>query len=206
VVSISLVGSAAQGRTVTRSGARIGDRLGVTGELGAGAGGLALTKAPAAVAGPLVRQESARAMLAAHARPVARLGEAHILAAAGATAMMDISDGLGLDLSRLCEASSVGARLDLGSIPVASGLALLAEPLGLEPMALALGGGEDFELLAAMPASGVEPARLELSERYAVTLTDVGEVVDAFAGTVSVDDDGVEVPLAPSGWDHFADG
>lgn len=119
-----------EGSPVLRSGASPGDRLVVTGPLGASAAGLRLLRAGA--------REPAAA-IAAHRRPRARLAEGVVARRAGATAMMDVSDGLGIDLHRLAEASGVGVSLD--TVPVADG-ATEEE---------ALGGGEDFELVIATP-------------------------------------------------------
>lgn len=113
---------------VLRSGASPGDRLVVTGPLGASAAGLRLLRDG-------VRTPASA--IAAHVRPRARLVEGVVARRAGATAMMDVSDGLSLDLDRLVRASGVGAVLD--DVPVAEG-ATEEE---------ALGGGEDFELLIA---------------------------------------------------------
>lgn len=118
------------GPPVLRSGASPGDRLVVTGPLGASAAGLRLLRAGA--------REPASA-IAAHIRPRARLQEGMAARRAGATAMMDVSDGLALDLDRLAEASGVGVALH--ALPVAEG-ATEEE---------ALGGGEDFELVIATP-------------------------------------------------------
>ncbi len=204
VVSVAVVGEVAPGRFVTRSGAMPGDRVVVTGSLGASAGGLALARArPGEVSGALVSKWG-RALVAAHLRPVARVGEGRTLAEHGATAMIDVSDGLALDLSRLCGASGVGARVRLDGIPVAPGLDALSGVLpsaGL-PLDLALGGGEDYELVATMPPSEVEPARLTLDERFGVALTDIGEIVER-AGLTAVEPDGTERPLDPRGWDHL---
>ena len=172
-VTVTVTGEVAPGRAVRRDGAKPGDLLVVTGALGAAAAGLR-----AARAGDVSHPE----LLRAHFRPVARVGEAHVLARHGATAMIDVSDGLGLDLSRLCAASEVGARMLLADVPVA--------------------GGEDYELLATLPPEGLEPARGELRETFGVALTAIGEVVEGLA-LVAVDADGDERPLEPEGWDHF---
>jgi thiamine-monophosphate kinase len=202
VLSVTVVGEVAPGRALTRSGAQVGDEIVVTGSLGGAAGGLALSRAsdPALVSRPW-----ARPLLEAFERPVARVGEAQVLARAGATAMMDLSDGLAKDLSRLCLASGVGARVRLGDVPIAPALVEGAEALAVDALTLALSGGEDYELLATMPADEVEGARDELREGFGVALAEVGGIVEG-TGMVAVGPDGVERELEPAGWDHFASG
>lgn len=202
VVSVTVVGHVAPGRAIRRSGARIGDAIVVTGQLGAAAGGLALSRAHPSRAAAALSRPWGRELAGALARPVARVGEARTLAQAGASAMMDLSDGLAKDLARLCRASGVGARVELARVPVAAGLAAGAETLGVDALALALGGGEDYELLATLPPEAVGPAREALAERFGVPLAEIGRIVEG-AGLVGVDADGREVPLEPVGWDHF---
>ncbi|HZB78710.1 MAG TPA: AIR synthase-related protein, partial [Actinomycetota bacterium] len=121
-----------------------------------------------------------------------RVGEAGILSTHGVTSMMDVSDGLAIDLSRLCRASGAGARVEIERVPVHPA-ATAAE---------ALEGGEDYELLATLPDSGaVEDARSELREGFGVSLSDIGAIIEE--GLVAVDDDGAERPLRTEGWDHF---
>ena len=186
-ISITMTGEVAPGRAVLRSGARPGDRLVVTGELGGSAAGLRFTR--------LRRRptQEQREAIRRHLRPTARVGEGGVLARHGASAMIDISDGLSLDLSRLLKASGVAARLELGRVPVAH-LATLED---------ALGGGEDYELLATLPdPDAVEAAAVELKEAFGVSLSEIGEVVQGH-GALVVGDDGSEHPLQPTGWDHF---
>jgi thiamine-monophosphate kinase len=201
VISVTVVGEVAAGRAVTRSGARPGDLVVVTGSLGAAAGGLALSGRPAAEAARALSAPWGRTLLDALVRPVARVGEGQTLGQGGATAMMDLSDGLAKDLTRLCAESGVGVRLDLGSIPVSPALLEAAPVLGVDPLELALGGGEDYELLATIDATDADHARAQLADRFGVTLTEVGVIIEE--GLVAVGADGVERTLEPKGWDHF---
>ncbi len=202
-VSVAVVGEVAPGRAVLRSGAGVGDRIVVTGSLGAAAGGLALSRAEGPVAGAALSEPWGRQLAEALARPTARVGEAQLLARSGVTAMMDLSDGLAKDLSRLCIASDVGARITIDDVPVAPAVVLGAEALGIDAVALALSGGEDYELLATIPPDAYGVARAELLDTFGVDLTDVGEIVEG-SGVVGEGADGAEEPLAPAGWDHFA--
>jgi thiamine-monophosphate kinase len=118
--------------------------------------------------------------------------------------MMDLSDGLAKDLSRLCLESGVGARVELEKVPVAPALREGAQLLGVDPLELAIGGGEDYELLATIDLADLDPARGELDERFGVTLTEVGGILEE--GFIAVDAEGNESALEPKGWDHFSDG
>lgn len=193
-IAVTVGGEVAPGRAVLRSGARPGDALVVTGELGAAAGGRMLEERP-----DLVGSHWARGLLEAHHRPVARVAEGFILAGAGASAMMDVSDGLLLDASRLCAASGVGARLDLDAVPVAADLRPLAGAMGIDALDLALRGGEDYELLAAVAPEAVEGLIEAFADRTGTSLTRIGEIVAA-DGLM----DASGAALEPAGWDHFA--
>ena len=185
-IAVTVTGEVAPGKAVRRSGARPGDRVVVTGELGGSAAGLRLSDAA-------TTNEQQVALVRRHLRPTARVGEGGVLAAHGATAMMDVSDGLAIDLSRLTRASHVGAKVVIGDVPVAAGATLDD----------ALGGGEDYELLATLPGDGaLEAARGELKEGFGVPLTEIGRIV-AGEGLTAIEPDGTERPLEPTGWDHF---
>ncbi len=203
IVSITVAGEVAPGRAVTRSGARPGDLIAVTGSLGAAAGGLALSRAAAPKAAEALSRPWGRLLLDALARPVARVGEGQTLARCGATAMMDLSDGLAKDLSRMCRDSGVGASVRTSDVPIAPALRDGAAVLELDPLALAIGGGEDYELLATLAPADAAVAEEVLDERFGVSLTVVGAVVEG-PGMVAVGPDGSETPLEPAGWDHFA--
>lgn len=203
VLSVTVIGEVGAGRAVTRAGARPGDVLVVTGSLGGSAGGLWVARERHDRQSEALSSRWGRALVALHERPVARVGEGQTLAAAGATAMIDLSDGLALDLARLCAESGVGARIGLDAIPLTEGLEELGGLIDAEPLDLALHGGEDYELLAALPADAVEPVREALRERFGTPLTQIGEVTPG-RDVVAVGDDGSEDQLEPKGWDHFA--
>jgi len=142
VISITVIGDTVSAKPVTRSGARPGDDIYVTGTLGGSAGGLELLKS--GVAGGEGSPE--QALVFRHLLPVPRVGEGVALAEAGlATAMIDISDGLSSDLGHILEQSGVGAEIQECSIPVSDEL---PDVLGKKKaLNLALHGGEDYELL-----------------------------------------------------------
>jgi thiamine-monophosphate kinase len=203
VISVAVTGEVVRGGEVTRAGASPGDRIVVTGALGAAAGGLMLLRAPAHDVAQAASSDWARSLVEAHLRPVARVGEGQTLAQSGATAMIDVSDGLAKDLGRLCEASGVAAAVVLADVPVALTLKQLADALpDLDPLALALGGGEDYELLATLPPEAVPSVEAKLAERFGTQLTEIGEIREG-TGLVAVEADGTERPLEPKGWDHF---
>jgi thiamine-monophosphate kinase len=182
-VTVIVTGEVAPGRALLRSGARPGDVLAVTGSLGASAAGLRVARRGGAPA------EKDRPLLRAHFRPVARVGEAGVLARHAATAMIDVSDGLTLDLSRLLSASGVGGRIATSDVPIAEG-ATSQE---------ALAGGEDYELIVTLPPDEFEGARTELRETFGVPLTKFGDIVEG-SGMTEVSS---EQTIDAAGWDHF---
>jgi thiamine-monophosphate kinase len=178
------------GDPVRRSGAKVGDALAVTGPLGRAAAGvnLLLSQNPKKVS-----PEDAIECMDAHRRPSARVAEGRALQRAGAHAAIDVSDGLGSDVRRLCEASGVGAELDLHRLPVADEVQRIADARGWDAVQMVLGGGEDLELLVALPR--------EMLETIDTDLIEVGRIVED--QSVWLVHNGEREELPPAGYDHF---
>jgi thiamine-monophosphate kinase len=201
VVDVTVLGKVPRGAALTRSGGRPGDRLLVTGTLGAAAAGLLAVRDPAAVGGlpPAVLARVREALV----RPEPRVAEGRALASTGdVTALLDISDGLAADLGHLCAASGTGAVVEAESLPVDDATRAVAAALGRDPLPLALGGGEDYQLLCAVRPEGVERVRTAVAQ-VGGSATPIGYLTDATEGMRLRHRDGTLEALAPVGWDHL---
>jgi thiamine-monophosphate kinase len=178
-------------RPVSRVGAAPGEGVWLTGGLGG---------ARAALSAWLRGATPAPAARAAFAHPVPRLAAGRALAAAGATAMLDLSDGLGGDAAHLAAASACALEIDLTLLPLHPDVLEAARLEGLAPARFAAQGGEDYELLATMPASFGSAAAARIADETGVALTRVGMVVAGSGARFLLA--GEEVPLR--GFDHFA--
>jgi thiamine-monophosphate kinase len=198
MINVTLLGEAFAPRL--RSTARAGDAIAVTGTLGRSAAGLAVLELEAAPAG--VDTAQLAEVTGAHLRPRPRVREGEWLAAAGGvTAMMDLSDGLGLDLPRLLGESGVGAGVDVDRLPIDAAARTVAAALGADAAAWATGGGEDYELLLTCEAPALARLQRGLAEACGTRLTQIGEITTTprlrwFSG-------GLEVAVA-RGYEHFA--
>jgi thiamine-monophosphate kinase len=173
-VAMTVVGHASTaGELVTRGGASSGDLVAVTGELGGAAAGLRLLEG---VAPSGLSEQTAEALRSRQLEPQPRLAEGRALAASGATAMIDISDGLGADAGHIAEESGLRLEIDLDSLPLAAGVREVADAGGEDPLELATGAGEDYELLACLPEESIESARAAVAEAGG-TLTAIGRCV-----------------------------
>lgn len=212
-LALTVVGHAARpDDLVGRGGARPGDALVLTGEIGGAGAGLVLLQNPDLSADPAFSapiggtndgstNEMGAALLSRQLEPRPRLDAGRALAAAGATAMIDLSDGLGADAGHLAERSGVRLRIDAEAVPLATGVREVAVLAERDPWRLALGGGEDYELLATVPAERLEEATGAVREAEGIELTAIGEAV---AG------EGVEIKLPggealePEGFDQLS--
>ena len=203
VIDSIVVGECAAGTAVMRSGARIGDQIFVTGSLGAAAAGLRLIDRGAHLAEQNLGDDDSQKLdhiLLRQLRPEPRVGWGIVLGDEGlATAMIDLSDGLSSDLNRLCVASEVGALIDSSLLPIDSYVTELCGRRALDPLQLALHGGEDFELLFTVKPGDVArlPRRVD-----GVEINRIGEITAAQEG-VKISEGTRVWELKPGGWVHF---
>jgi thiamine-monophosphate kinase len=200
MISITAFGRIPAGKTVHRSGAKPGDRVMVTGTIGDAALGLAILKG-GAVATALANDTAAKEMLVGRYRvPQPRNALAKAVRD-HAHAAMDVSDGLAGDLAKLCAASGVSAAIDAQSIPLSEpATALLARgTVGIETL---IAGGDDYEVLCAIPEDGVE-AFARAAGLAGVAITSIGTIIAATSPPRFLDAQGSEIALASRSYSHF---
>src|SRR5580704_10136532 len=187
LADIVVVGTAPRGKARLRSGARPGDRIYVSGELGGSAAAVwQMRKKPRRRLNPRQYRR--------HFFPEPRIEQGRILREKGlASAMIDISDGLSTDLAHICEESGVGAELQPELIPRAS----VGKPAREVDLQFALHGGEDYELLFTAPRSKRIPSHIA-----GVPVTMIGHVT-RFKKIFLMNESGVGFELHPQGWEHF---
>lgn len=229
VIDSILVGEITTGRAILRSTARPGDQIFVTGSLGGAAAGLKLIELgarisrpeadgrrsePPAVAGGPNRQQAAdsrpqedsddeaiHSLLLRQLSPDPRVGWGLVLGEEQlATSMIDISDGLSSDLRHLCDESEVGAVIDAASLPLDEDVVQLCGRRALDPLALALHGGEDFELLFTVAPENVTRLPKRVDD---VPISRIGEVTSRMA--IRIQEKTREWNLEPQGFLHFSD-
>jgi thiamine-monophosphate kinase len=208
-LAITVVGHAPAPKAfVTRGGARPGDALVLTGEIGGAAAGLHLLEnrhpePDFALRWPMGRKKAksaTEALVQRQLEPTPRLAAGQALARAGATAMIDLSDGLGADASHLAEAGGVKLAIEAEAVPLAPAAVALSEATDRDPWWL-LGSGEDYELLATVPVDRLEEATAAALGKGDTALTQVG-VVQAGSGVeIRLPGGGL---LEPGGFDQLA--
>jgi thiamine-monophosphate kinase len=206
-LDMTLLGRVARDHACRRSGGQPRDLLVVTGTLGAAAAGLLAFTAdrdaePAESHEPVAQDvlEQARTALVA---PTPRVAEGRALAATGVvSAMLDVSDGLTADLSHMCAASGVGAVVDAEAVPVDRAASAIAAAYGHDPLDLALGGGEEYELLFSVSPTGLDIA-LDAVRSVGGSASVIGALTEARDELQLRLGDGTLRPLTPRGWDHL---
>jgi len=199
VVDVTLLGEVDRSRVLTRGGARAGDRIFVTGKVGASGAGFQVLSAfgkrfPARYK-ELVRR---------HLSPTPRVDLGRRIAHAGiATAMIDLSDGVAGDLYHVCTRSGVGAEIHEERLPLPDRIGEVAAKSGRSVIDFALHSGEDYELLFTVPARIPAETVQSVFRESGVPVTEIGSIVERNDGYSLVDSRGNRSPLKPAGWDHF---
>ncbi len=190
-INISIIGMSG-GEILTRSSARPGDMIALSGCLGAAAAGWKLLQQDPA-------RERNSALVQAFLKPQPRLSTGELLLAKGVKAAIDISDGLAADLGHICEQSGVGAVVNINRLPLhPQAVELFGKQQAIE---MALTGGEDYELLFCAPETMVR----QVKNASAIPISIIGEITgNAGEGLKLVKEDSSTLALNRTGWQHFA--
>jgi thiamine-monophosphate kinase len=201
-IDVSLIGECLSGKAITRQGASIGDRIYVSGALGGSALGLSLLERGFRLdqshdSGDARRQAVLKFLSPEpHSQLGRELGESGL-----ASAMIDVSDGLSTDLWHILDESGVGAVIDADAIPIAECVTTIAsEAEGIDPLTLALNGGEEYELLFTATASQTT-ALVRLSDTLGIRLNEIGEIVSDKG--LQLARNGSFESLSPAGFEHL---
>lgn len=199
-LSLFVVGEVEEDLVVTRSGAKDGDCIFVTGTLGDSAAGLELLKGGLK---PRAGDKGLSYLIRRHLEPDPRLIEGRFIATNRlAAAMIDISDGLAIDLHHICEESRVGAEIFEERIPISDKIKRAKAHLKRSPLFYALGGGEDYELLFTVDKRCTEEV-LRLCKKGRLRARYIGNILPLKKGMSIIDSNGNRRELKITGYEHF---
>lgn len=191
-ITVAVLGSIKQKNLLTRNSAKPGDQIAVTGYLGSSIAGYETIRRKLKF-----KTKATNVMKKAFLRPEPRLSEGQLLLKTGINTAIDVSDGLLTDLTHICKASRVSARLNADSIPIAPEV---TNSFGNNSLEMALSGGEDYELLFAGEPMAIEKAK----KKATCPVTIIGEILTGKPGEVTlVDKVGKPLKVNKKGWEHF---
>ncbi len=192
MITVTVLGSLESKSTLTRSAAVPGDQIAVTGYTGLSAAGLKMLKQKLSF-----DAETSRLLRRAHLQPTPRINEGQVLLRHGVKAAIDISDGLIADLTHICKASKVSARINKDSVPIHP---ILQSNFKSDCQQLALSGGEDYELLFTTSSQVIN----QIKQAISCPMTVIGEITKGTPGQVTlIDAAGKSIPRQQGGWEHF---
>ncbi len=193
IINIALLGEVAKDNYILRSGAKMGDLVCVTGDVGGSSAGLEILQRKLDIFGT-----------EKHLLPRPRLKEGQLLAKSGyVTAMIDISDGVSSEINHICEQSGTGAKIYMKDIPLSPCVQSVAKAIGKNPYDFALFGGEDYELLFTCQRDKFQDLQDLIFKVCHTPITCIGEILDK-SKSVTIDDlDHNSIPLFAKGYNHF---
>ena len=192
MITVTVLGSLESKSALTRSAAVPGDQVAVTGYTGLSAAGLKMLKQKLSF-----DAETSRLLRRAHLQPTPRINEGQVLLRHGVKAAIDISDGLIADLTHICKASKVSARINKDSVPIHP---ILQSNFKSDCQQLALSGGDDYELLFTASSQIINQVKQAIS----CPVTVIGEITEGTPGQVTlIDAAGKSIPWRQGGWEHF---
>lgn len=200
VLDIFLMGEVSPDNILLRSGAQPGDRIFVTGQLGASAAGYHILEKFGKD-----YPEEYRHFVETHLQPTAKVEAGRQIAQSGyATAMIDLSDGIASDLRHICESSGVGAEIFEHKIPYPEKMGEVAKTVSKNRLDLALHGGEDYELLFIMKSDTSSETIEKIESDGKIKVTEIGKILAKEGQYILVTADNKRHSLQPKGWDHFS--
>jgi thiamine-monophosphate kinase len=193
VVTLSLLGEVERNLFKTRVGARVGDLIYVTGDLGEAEAGLRILRKS---------KKKKKLITKKHLTPCPRIAESSLLIKnLKITSMIDVSDGLSSDLHHICEESNKGALIYAEKIPVSQRITKVCKSLNLSPLNLALSSGEEYELLFTLSPKEDEKLKKITKGKFKISL--IGEIKNKKEGVKILDLDGKIKGLKKTGYTHF---
>ena len=192
MITVTVLGSLKSKSALTRSAAVPGDQVAITGYPGLSAAGLKMLKQKLSF-----DSETSQLLRQAHLQPTPRINEGQVLLHHKVRAAIDISDGLIADLTHICKASKVSARINKDSVPIHP---ILKSKFKSDCQQLALSGGEDYELLFTASSQVINQVKQAIS----CPITVIGEITEGTPGQVTLSDaSGKNIPWERGGWEHF---
>ena len=203
VISIALAGEVEGKRLTTRAGAKVGDVICVTGDLGGSVAGLTVLRKNQKIREKTKEQWSH--VIEKHLQPLPRIQEARILVEeTKINSMIDISDGLASEVHHICELSGIGARIYEEEIPIHDQTAHVAQEFGTSPAKYALYGGEDFELVFCLSPKRVSNTLDIIESETGTKVSIVGNIVEHEQEITLIDERGDQQELPFRGYNHFS--
>ena len=201
MISVTALGHVPAGRMVPRGGARLGDSLYVSGTIGDSALGLKLRMGdPATQSWPLDEAER-QFLIARYLRPAPRIGLSDVLLA-HASGAMDVSDGLAIDCTRMCEAAGVSVHMQASAVPLSAAARAVLET-GAASLEELLSGGDDYEILASIPHNN-EDAFRRAAQKAGIEVTRIGVIAESDEGLIIIGADGAPLVMSRLGYDHLS--